>query len=120
MAQRLPLDLTAEYRGQRPAGSFVKRETGEVIETAARLKFEHTSADGDVELVEIGTSQLDKIPAPVPEQIKRGDIVRIQGFAVIQDRGSDKDSFVTFTRVELITTPKTNGRHQQPATAVAA
>ena len=100
MATRIPVDFHAEFRGLKPAGSFVKRDTGEKIAIPAKLKFEVQKDDGDVENVEISGTVLDRCSPPVDYgSFKRGDEFRCQGVAVIQERGADRDSFVAFESV---------------------
>lgn len=101
MATRIPVDFVAEFRGTKPASSFVKRETGEKIAIPPKLKFEVSKEDGDVENVEISGTVLDRCSPPVNHAaFKRGEMFRCQGVAVIQERGADRDSFVAFESVE--------------------
>src|SRR5438309_10890601 len=120
MAQRLPLDLIAEYRGMRPAGSFTRKETREVVETPARLKFELSLEDGDVETFDVAGSQLDRCQPPFDySKLERGDIVRLRGFVVLQQRGSDQDSYASYTHAEIQSQPKVNGTLPQRERAAA-
>jgi hypothetical protein len=97
---RLPIEFSAEYRGQQPAGQFTRKDTGEVVDFAAALKFEYETDDGDVVLVPIRATQLDKCEPPFDhEQLQKGDELVLRGFVVLQDRGSDRDSYFSITTV---------------------
>jgi hypothetical protein len=99
--QRLPLDLTVEFRAIKPAGSFTRKDSGEVVEIPPRVKCEYTRDDGDIEIIEVRVSELDKCEPPFDyKQLKRGDHVRLRGDVMLAPRGSDKDSYVVFTSAE--------------------
>ena len=101
MPSKLPVDFEAEYRGVAPESSFVRRDTGERVEVPPKLKFEFEKFDGDVELVTVSGSQFDKAHgAPDHKTLKRGDRLRLVGTAVLQDRGSDRDSYFRVDAVE--------------------
>lgn len=100
MAQRLPVDLVAEFRGMKPASTFPNKQTGEIVNVPAKLKFEQQREDGDVQLVDISAAPLERMTPPVdPASFKRGDYYRIQGEVILQDRGSDRDSYFSITSV---------------------
>lgn len=100
-ALRWPLRLLAEYRGVEAASQFTDRETGEVRDIPAKLKFEVETDGGDVQLLVVPASQLDKArPTIAPDELNRGDRVELSGVAVIQDRGSDRSSYVQITSAE--------------------
>lgn len=100
---RLPVDVTVEYRGVKPPSEFTRRDTGQVFPVPAKLKFEHRTANGDVMLIEVSGSQLDKVDPPLDyDALKVGERVHLSGEAVIQDRGSDKDSFVMWDAAERV------------------
>lgn len=100
MALRLPIQLAAEYRGQRAPGTFTRRDTGEIVNFPAALKFEYEDEGGDVVIVPISASQLDKCSPPFDhEQLKKGDQLVLSGHVVLQDRGSDKDSYFAISSV---------------------
>lgn len=100
VALRLPIEFTAEYRGQQPAGEFVRKDTGEVVSFPPKLKFEYETDDGDVTIVPIGATQLDKCePAFDHAALKKGQVLRLSGFAILQDRGSDRDSYFAIQSV---------------------
>lgn len=91
---RLPIDFVGEYRGQAPGGSFDR--DGETIEYLPKLKFEYEDESGDVVLVPIGLQTLDRCEPPFDaSKLKKGDHVRITGHVVLQDRGSDRDSYLS-------------------------
>lgn len=92
MATRIPFSLDAEFVGARPAGTF-KRD-GEIIPMPAQVRFLVDSEDGDVQMLSVSASALDKVQPPFDYAgLARGDRVELRGAAVIQDRGSDRDSF---------------------------
>ena len=101
MPMRLPIELRAEYRGVAPASQFVARDTGETIDVRPRLKFEYEDESGDVALIPIGANQLDKCEPPVDyEGFVKGDEFVLRGHVVLQDRGSDRDSYFALQSVE--------------------
>lgn len=95
MALRLPVDFVAEYRGVKPAGQFTRRDTGEVVDIPAKLKFEITYPDGDVDLAEVSAASLEKIQGLDPTKFDRGQVMHLRGEVMIQDRGSDRASYFT-------------------------
>lgn len=100
MSLRLPVEFVAEYRGQRPAGSFVDRGTGEHVSYGPALKFEYETADGDIEIVPVRATELDKCEPPFDHaQLKKGDQLSLSGFVVLQDRGSERDSYFSLVSV---------------------
>lgn len=101
-ATRWPLSLIAEYRGVEAASQYTDRETGDVRDIPAKLKFEVETSDGDVQMLVVSASQLEKArPTIVVEELQRGHRLQLSGFAVIQDRGSDRASYVQITSAEL-------------------
>lgn len=104
MATRLPIDLVAEFRGLKPAGTFTKKDTGEVVDIPAKLKLEVSRDDGDVDLIEISSSALDRATPPVEYgAFKRGELIRLRGEVMLQDRGSDRDSYLSVHSAALVT-----------------
>lgn len=102
MPNRIPVAFEVEYRGVAPASEFTARDTGELIEVAPRLKLELETFNGDVEMLVLSSSQLDKTEgAPDYTKLKRGDRFTICGTVVLQDRGSDRDSYLKVERVEM-------------------
>jgi uncharacterized protein YaiE (UPF0345 family) len=102
MPNRLPVAVDAEYRGIAAASEFVARDTGEKVQVPPKLKFEYDTFDGDVEMLVVSGSQFDKVQgAPDYKTFKRGDRMVLVGLVVLQDRGSDRDSFFQLGRVEL-------------------
>lgn len=101
MPNKLPVAVEAEYRGIAAASEFVARDTGETIQVPPKLKFEYDTFDGDVEMLVVSGAQFDKVQgAPDYKSLKRGDRMVLLGLAVIQDRGSDRDSYFKLERVE--------------------
>lgn len=97
MALRIPVDFLAEFRGTAPAGQFRARESGELVDIPPKFKFEIEVGDGDdVDLLTLSQSVLDKATADFPiASLRRGERVRIRGSVLLQDRGSDRDSYVS-------------------------
>ncbi len=94
---RIPVAFQATFVGQRPGGTF-KNPQGEQIPYPPKLKFLHQGQDGDADLVEISGNQLEKVEPPVRlADLTVGEVFAIQGVAVIQERGSDRDSYVQIT-----------------------
>jgi hypothetical protein len=94
---RIPIAFTATYVGQRPGGTF-KNSAGEEIPYPPKLKFLHQGEDGDASLVEISGNQIDKVTPPFNwADLEGGEVCRIAGVAVIQERGSERDSYVQIT-----------------------
>lgn len=101
--KRIPFDLEAEFRGQsRPAGSFVDRQTSEVIQTSPQLMFEHLDPAGTIVPVEFSGQQLDKVAGFNWAELKPGDRVRLYGVCVMQDRGSDQGSYPQLAGAEAL------------------
>ncbi|HEX5307824.1 MAG TPA: hypothetical protein VFW38_01960 [Solirubrobacteraceae bacterium] len=101
MPNRVPVAVDAEYRGVAAASEFTARDTGERIQVPAKLKFEYDTAEGDVEMLVVSASQFDKAQgAPDFNALKRGDRMVLVGLVVLQDRGSDRDSYFKLDRVE--------------------
>lgn len=95
MPMRLPVSLEVEFRGVKPQRDYVIRETGEKRTAAPVLKFECDKPDGDVEVVEVTGSSFDRMsPAVDYSKFRKGDRFTLTGVAVIQDRGSDWDSYL--------------------------
>jgi hypothetical protein len=101
MPNKLPVAVEAEYRGVAAASEFVARDTGETIQVPPKLKFEYDTFDGDVEMLVISGSQFDKTQgAPDFKTLQRGDRMVLLGLVVLQDRGSDRDSYFRLERVD--------------------
>lgn len=101
MPNKLLVSVEAEYRGVAAASEFVARDTGEKVQVPAKLKFEYDTFDGDVQMLVISASQFDKVQgAPDFAKLKRGERMTLSGFVVLQDRGSDRDSYFKLERVE--------------------
>jgi hypothetical protein len=101
MPNRIPVLVEVEYRGVAAASEFVARDTGEKIQVPPKLKFEYDTFDGDVEMLVVSGSQFDKIQgAPDYSSLQRGQRLTLIGLVVLQDRGSDRDSYFKLERVE--------------------
>jgi hypothetical protein len=99
---RIPVSFEVEFRGLAPASEFVARDTGEKIEVPPKLKLELETFNGDVEMLQLSASQLDNTEgAPDYAKLKRGDRFTLCGLVVLQDRGSDRDSYLKVERVEM-------------------
>ncbi len=95
---RIPVDLQCEFRGREQPRQFNDKDTGDLVEVPARLKFEVETPDGDVQLLVLSHSQLVKVvPIDVLSGLERGDRFRVLGLCVLQDRGSEKDSYFQVT-----------------------
>lgn len=95
MPMRLPVSLEVEFRGIKPQRDYTIRDTGERRTAAPVLKFECDKPDGDVEVIEVTGSAFDRmVPAVDFSKFKKGDRFTLTGVAVIQDRGSDWDSYL--------------------------
>jgi hypothetical protein len=100
MALRLPIEFAAEYRGQAPGGEFTRDDTGERVAFSPALKFEYEDENGDVVLIPIRAAQLDKCEPPFDHEVlQKGDELVLRGFVVLQDRGSDRDSYFAIRSV---------------------
>lgn len=94
MPMRLPVSLDVEYRGVKPSRDYTIRETGERRTAAPVLKFECEKPDGDIEVIEVAGSTLDRmVPSVDYSKFRKGERYTLTGVAVIQDRGSDWDSY---------------------------
>lgn len=101
MPNKLPVAVLAEYRGIQAASEFVAKDTGEKINVPPKLKFEYDTFDGDVEMLVVSGSQFDRVQdAPDYKGLKRGQRLTLVGLVVLQDRGSDRDSYFKLERVE--------------------
>jgi hypothetical protein len=71
---RIPVELSGvEFRGVAAPFEFPDRETGEVVSVGPKLKFELELPDGDVALLPVPSSQLEKCSPPVDyTTLKRG------------------------------------------------
>ncbi len=98
--QRLPVDVVCEYRGARAASEFVRE--GRTIAVPPRLTFEHVWPDGEPTYIEIGSGQIDANTALDWSSLKPGDRVRVAGEAILQERGSDRDSYFRLRLAELV------------------
>lgn len=109
MPSKFPVAVDAEYRGVAAPGEFVAKDTGETIQVPAKLKFEYDTFDGDVEMLVLSSSQFDRVQgAPDYKTLKRGDRLVLLGLVVLQDRGSDRDSYFRLERVEKPLAVKAN------------
>jgi hypothetical protein len=101
VAIRVPVDITAEFRGLSAAGQFKSRETGELVEIPPKFKFEvEVGLGDDVDLLVLSQSVLDKARSDFPiATLRRGEHVRLLGMVVLQDRGSDRDSYLSVTEI---------------------
>jgi hypothetical protein len=105
MATRIPFSLEGEFVGLRPASEFVR--DGKTIPSPAQVRFLVDQDDGDVQLLTVSASALDRVQPPFDYgRLSRGDRVRLRGAAVIQDRGSDRDSFFVVDSAESSSTVK--------------
>lgn len=101
MPNKLPVAVEAEYRGVAAASEFVAKDSGETIQVPAKLKFEYDTFDGDVEMLVVSGSQFDRVEgAPDYAQLRKGERLTLIGLVVLQDRGSDRDSYFKLERVE--------------------
>jgi len=95
MPMRLPVSLDVEFRGVKPQRDYTIRETGERRTAPPVLKFECEKPDGDVEIVEVSGSSFDRMTPTIDYgRFAKGDRFTLTGVAVIQDRGSDWDSYL--------------------------
>jgi len=80
MAQgKLSAVFDAEFRGVGRGGEFVN-ESGENVTFTEGLRFEVELPDGDVSVVTLRSSALDKCSPPIDwKTLKKGDRVRITG-----------------------------------------
>lgn len=102
--QRVPFDFPGEYRGlARHAGDWVDRSTGQVHQAAARLTFEFEQPDGTVASIDFPGSAFDKAKVPFDyAKLAKGDVVRLYGVTIVQDRSSDRDSYVQLLGCEML------------------
>lgn len=93
---RIPVALNVEFRGVKPQREYTVRETGELKTAQAVLKFEQELDNGDVEMIEVAASTFDRMSPPIDySRFERGGRYRLDGVAVLQDRGSDYDSYLS-------------------------
>jgi hypothetical protein len=105
--QRIPVGMDVEYRGLEAPRQFTARDSGEEVNVPARIKFEYETDDGDVVLMPVSASQLDKVSPPFNySELKRGDRVHLSGYVLLQERGSDRDSYLQITAVEPLGLPQ--------------
>jgi hypothetical protein len=103
MAMRIPVSLAVEFRGVKPAREYTVRETGEQKTAPPLLKFEAEQENGDVELIEVTGSSFDRMSPPVDfARFKKGERFLLRALAVIQDRGSDWDSYLAVLSCESV------------------
>ena len=96
--QRFPVALDATFVGTKEASEFVRN--GERIAIPAKPQFLTFDEDGQATVLTLSGSQLDKIvPAFNYADLTRGQQVRVEGVVVLQDRGSDRDSYFTCTAI---------------------
>jgi hypothetical protein len=102
MPNRLPVEVEVEYRGISSASEFVARDTGERVQVPPKLKFEYDTFDGDVEMLSVSGAQFDKVQgAPDYRSLERGDRLVLLGLVILQDRGSERDSYFKLERVDI-------------------
>lgn len=95
MASRIPVRLVAEFRGLTPPSQFTARDTAQVVQVPAKYKFEVAlDASDDVELLVLSETALERASDWPLASLRRGDRVQIDGHVALQDRGSDRDSFL--------------------------
>lgn len=101
---RWPVMFDAEYRGREAeGGSFTAEDTGEVREYGPSFRFEYTTPDGDVVLVSLRSGGRTEEAADFDlDALKKGDFVRVEGLAVMAERGSNRDSYFQPTRIVQI------------------
>jgi hypothetical protein len=88
-ASGLPVDVVVELRGTRPAGQFVNRESGQLVEYPASAKFEYELPNGDVGNLEVSGSALAKAEGGFDfNTAQKGQKVRLVGVVRDGDRGS--------------------------------
>ncbi|HEV7943275.1 MAG TPA: hypothetical protein VGP17_10800 [Solirubrobacteraceae bacterium] len=104
MAIRIPVDIAAEFRGLAVAGQFRSKETGELVDIPPKYKFEVELGGGDdVEMLVLSQSALEKARADFPlGSLRRGDRIRVVGAVVLQDRGSDRDSYLSVLQIDRV------------------
>lgn len=92
---RLTVGLDCEYRGVQPGGEFEDRqEPGKMISYGPKLKFESESPDGDVSLIALRGSDLDKCVPPFDHtQLVKGDRLRMTVLIVVGERDGDRSYF---------------------------
>src|SRR4051812_40352801 len=107
MPDRIPFDIEAEYRGERPGGEFTPSDSpGEVRQYAPALRFEVEEPNGDVGLLTFSQTVFDRVEPPIDAaKLVKGDTLRLAGVTVVMDRnragGSDRASYVQLQRAEV-------------------
>lgn len=102
MATTWPVAAIAEFRGMKSASTFTDRTTGEVIPVPARAQFEVEGEDGAVAVIPVSTKELDRCVPPFDaSSLKKGVMVELRGRVVLQDRGSQRDSFAIVESVSV-------------------
>lgn len=118
MANRLPVQVAAEFRGLSAASEFTSRESGDRVEIPPKLKFEVEVGQGeDIELLVLSQTALDRAKADFSiASLRRGDRVELTGVVVLQDRGSDRDSYFSVLRVVALpdVAPKSSAAAVKP------
>jgi hypothetical protein len=101
---RIPFTVTAEYRGQSPAGSATI--DGDTVDYAAGLKFEIPLADGDVDIWSIRQNKLDQAGDFDSAKLQKGDMVSLTGTAVVGQKQGER----SFMQVLAATRLAKNGQ----------
>jgi len=107
MALRLPISLLAEFRGIAPSSEFTNGD-GQRVEVPPKYKFEVElgEAGDDVDLMVLSERQLERASCDFPlATLRRGERVRITGVVNLQDRGSDRDSYLSIGLVAKVPEP---------------
>jgi hypothetical protein len=94
MALRLEMPAEAEYRGVAAGYEFVS-EHGETVPVAPKLKFEVEQSDGDVALLPLSQSGLDRATPPFDAAtLKKGDRVVLDLLVCWKGAEPKGDSYV--------------------------
>lgn len=102
MATTWPIAALAEFRGMKDASTFTDRSSGEVIPVPARAQFEMEGEGGAISVVPVSVRDLDKCVPPFDAgSLKKGAMVELRGRVVLQDRGSQRDSFAVIESVAV-------------------
>jgi hypothetical protein len=96
MAVQVPFDTVATFLGRKPAGTGTR--DGKSFDWGEKPQFAVTLPDGSVSLWDIRGQDLDNSSPPFDHgSLKPNDRVRLQGSAVLADRGSDSGSYLRLT-----------------------
>lgn len=99
---QVPLDLTLEFRGLKPAGSFTDKKTGEVVATQAVMRCEFDFGNGDVMALDVPTKGLDQAADFDYASLQRGDMLRLVGTARAFDREKGVQMVVQVARLRRL------------------